>query len=69
MASTYIEINDGIYAFESLLGKTRSEVISIFGYDYIETVQGVNLENIGLAYDEVGVLVGVDRSAMGLYQL
>ena len=58
---TYIEpIVVDNYAFESLLGKTRNEVINILGKDYIITDQGIN-QNIGLAYDEIGVLVGLDR--------
>lgn len=61
LETTYIQINAGDYAFESLLGKTRNEVISILGKNYIVTNQGANQQNIGLAYDEVGVLVGLDR--------
>ena len=49
------------YAFESLLGKSKNEVISILGEDYTETNQGVNQQNIGLAYEEIGVLIGLDR--------
>ncbi len=60
LETTYIQINAGDYAFESLLGKTRNEVISILGKNYIVTNQGANQQNIGLAYDEVGVLVGLD---------
>jgi len=58
---TYIETIDvDNYAFESLLGKSRNEVINIFGENYIETDQGDNQKNIDLNYDEVGVLVGLD---------
>jgi hypothetical protein len=60
LANTYIQINDGEYAFESLLGMTRNEAINILGKDYIVTDQGIN-QNIGFAYDEIGVLVGLDR--------
>ncbi len=62
LKDTYTETIDvDNYAFESLLGKSRKEVLKIFGEDYIETDQGVNQQNMGLAYDEFGVLVGLDR--------
>lgn len=49
------------FAFELLLGSTRSDVIRIFGKNYVETDQGVNQQNTGLDYDELGVLFGLDR--------
>jgi hypothetical protein len=59
---TYIEpIDVDNYAYESLLGKSKNEVISILGKDYVETNQGSNQQNIGLTYDEIGVLIGLDR--------
>lgn len=50
------------YEHKDLLGLTKSELISQLGEKYEITNQGVNNQNTGLRYDELGVLVGLDEA-------
>lgn len=50
------------YEYKDLLGLTKSELIGQLGEKYEITTQGVNNQNTGLRYDELGVLVGLDEA-------
>lgn len=50
------------YGYKDLLGLTKSELIGQLGEKYEITTQGVNNQNTGLRYDELGVLVGLDEA-------
>lgn len=50
------------YEYKDLLGITKSELISQIGEKYEITTQGINDQNIGLKYNELGILVGLDEA-------
>ena len=49
------------YDFKNLLGLNKNELINILGKNYEITTQGVNNQNLGLNYKNIGVLIGLDE--------
>lgn len=50
------------YDFMSFLGMTKTELVRILGENYEVTTQGVNDQNLGLNYTDIGVLIGLDEA-------
>lgn len=49
------------YEYKDFLGVTKSRLISQLGDKYEITTQGVNNQNTGLKYNELGVVIGLDE--------